>query len=384
MFAAANRVRGLLRVAIGIMGLAGCVPGSQDTPPPIDIAAGLQAEYVVANAAHPTALAFAPDGRVFFTEKNTGQIRVVVEGVLQAAPFATVPVNYAGDRGLLGLALHPTFELLPRVYVFYTRSDTGVPTNDPAAVIDNRVVYFEAAGSVAVGGEVFVAALPAGEQTVRVGGRLAFSPDGTLFVALGDLGNYFNAQNTTRLAGKVLRYNADGTIPADNPVADSPIFARGFRDPSGLSFDPATWFAFVLDRNAKNEHEINRIVAGGDYGWPEVVGLATTDAEKDYAAQHAEYVDPLLDSGSGSSAYVGGGFNPSSKYGSQLALYFFYGSQTAGEIKRLQLGDQRAVALGAQTFAAGLPTPLTDVTFTPTGTLYVAGENAILRAVSFP
>ena len=193
MFRCATHLGGVVLVAAGVLSLTGCLPSPGQTSTPIAVADGLQAEFVVNDAQHPAGLAFAADGRVFYTEKETGRIRVIVDGTLLEQPFASVPVNYAGDRGLLGIALHPNFNLKPRVYVFYTRSDTGAVTDDAQAVVDNRVVYFEADGNVSSNGEIFVASLPAGSQTVRVGGRLAFSPDGTLFVGLGDLGNKFNA-----------------------------------------------------------------------------------------------------------------------------------------------------------------------------------------------
>ncbi|MBU0638815.1 MAG: PQQ-dependent sugar dehydrogenase, partial [Planctomycetes bacterium] len=332
----------------------------------------------------PAGLAFAADGRVFYTEKETGRIRVIADGTLLEHPFASVPVNYAGDRGLLGIALHPNFNLQPRVYVFYTRSDTGAVSDDPQAVVDNRVVYFEADGNVASNGEIFVASLPAGSQAVRVGGRIAFSPDGTLFVGLGDLGNKFNAPNTDRLAGKILRYNDDGSIPANNPLADSPVFAWGLREPCGLCFDAATWMAFATDRNDGRLHEINRIESGKDYGWPEVAGLATTTEELEYAAAHGDYVDPILDSGNGSSPLIGVTINPGSKYGPDARLDLFHGLRDDGQVFRIQLSDTRTAALMTRSFANGFPAPITDVAFTPAGTLYIACENAILRVVPLP
>jgi len=381
-------------VLVGVLlGLNGCVPVSDQTPLPINVAKGLQAEYIVASALHPSALATTSDGRVFYAEKNTGRIRVIQNDVLLAEPFASVPVNYAGNRGVLAIALHPRFNLTGRLYVLYTRSDTGLSTDDAQAVVDHRVVYFEADDDVAdddeadenisSSGEVFVASLPVGTQTVRVGGRLAFAADETLLVALGDLGNDGDVQNADVLSGKILRYNDDGSIPADNPNPESAVYAIGFREPHGLTIDPRTHAPFLTERSANGVHEVNRILAGKNYGWPNVVGFADTADELAFADQEPTYADPLVDSALRREVFVGAAFNPSSKYGPNLQQRLFYGLEDAGHIVSLELTDARTAAEQADTFATGLPTPITDVAFTPSGTLYVATEDAILRIVTF-
>ena len=375
---------GIISLAVGLL-LPGCMPAADPAslPAALNVASGLQAEYVLVDAVHPTALAFASDGRVFYTEKDTGRIRIVKDGELLAEPFARVPVNSAGDRGLLGIALHPDFEFNGRVYVFYTRSDTGANNTDARAVVDNRVVYFTASADVAPAGEVFVASLPVGSHTGRVGGRIAFGLDDTLFVALGDLGNEDLAQDEESLAGKILRYNDDGTIPADNPTPESPVFALGLREPRGLAIDPETGDPWVTERSQNGLHEINRIAAGKNYGWPTVVGPADTEAELAFAAANADYVDPLADSGIEQSEYVGAAFNPNTKYGPKQQLRLFYGVAGDGRVVSLQLGPERTSVASSSTFATGLPWPITDVAFTPVGTLYVATEDALLRVVRF-
>ena len=362
--------------------LTGCPPLPNELPPPINVAAGFQAEYVLADASYPSALAFAEDGRVFFTEKNTGRIRVIKDGTLLEQPLAEVPVNYAGDRGLLGIALHPNFANNGRVYVFYTRSDTGAATSDQQAVVDNRVVYFEADGDVAAGSEIFVASLPAGVDPLRVGGRIAFADDDTLLVGLGDLVAHTSAQDNTVLLGKILRYNDDGTLPTGNAAADSPIFAIGFRQPMALVEDPAGGDLFVVERSANGLHEINLVLAGRNYGWADVAGIADTAAELAFAAQNADYSNPIHQSLD--RHFVGGGFNPSTKYGPASFQQLFYGVSNRGRIERLELTIERTASVQSYVFATGLPTTMTDVAFTPSGTLYIATQEAILKVVPFP
>ncbi len=374
----------LTPLALGWWLLGGCPPEPGDLPGPLNAGPGLRAEYLVAPAAYPTVLAPAADGRVFYAEKETGQIRVIKDGVLLGLPFATMPVNYAGERGLLGLALHPAFENNGRVYAFYTRSDTGEPTADPQAALDHRVVYFEPAerrGDVSTGQEIFVASFPTAGSLTRVGGRMAFTADGMLFVALGDMGAPDAAQDPALPLGKVLCYRDDGTVPADNPVRGSAVFATGFCDPRGFALDPTSGALFLAEQCPGGLNEINRLQRGSNYGWPFVTGWADTAAELEFVALNPEYSEPLTQS---SGAYVGAAFNPSGKYGLGPQLRLFYALGGTPRVDSLGLTQQRTAALEAQKFADGLPTPITDVAFTPAGTLYVACRDAVLRIVPFP
>jgi len=367
-----------MAIAIGaVCACQGCWPSSPE-PPPINVASGLQAVYLVTEAESPYALAAAADGRVFYTEKDTGQIRVIKGGVCLERPFATVPVNFAGDRGLLGIALHPDFKLNGRVYVFYSRSDTGQATDDPQAIVDHRVVYFEADPNdpdVSRTPEIFVLSLAAGTSTTRIGGRIAFGSDRTLLVAFGDLGQDDAGQRNELLSGKILRYNDDGTIPDDNPAA-GPVYARGLRQPRGLALDPDSGYAFLIEESRDGVHEINRIRGGGNYGWPTIIGLADTAGEIEAAAQIPSYIDPIEES---DQALIGATFNPAGKYGPDAQLDLFYAIADRGRVNRVELSADRTAVVATRLFAAGLPTPVTDLVFTPAGSLYVACRSAILR-----
>lgn len=372
--------------------LCGC-PMLATLPPPRNVAAGLQAEYLAAGIPTSSAVAAYDDGRIFFAEKDTGRIRLIKDGVLLEEPFAQVPVNYAGERGLLDIALHPRFRDNRRLYVFYTRSDTGASTSDPRAVIDNRVVYFEAIpdtsqepnppGDVAAGGEVFVASLPINAALNRIGGRIAFAHDRTLYVALGDLGDANAAQDPNSLQGKILRYNDDGTVPEDNAVPRYPRWASGFRSPAALRFDPESRVAFVIDQSDVGHHEFNRIVPGGNYGWPEVQGFVDTPAEEAFAEANPSYQNPLSDSGDENVWLIGIAFNPSAQYGPAQRIRMFYGDRANLRILSAGLDDTREAITGFEVFATRFPGAITDVAFTPSGTLYVACQNSLMRIVNF-
>ncbi|HQV01510.1 MAG TPA: PQQ-dependent sugar dehydrogenase, partial [Bacteroidia bacterium] len=179
----------------------------------------------------PTAMAFAPDNRIFICRKN-GQILIFKNGALNATPFVSINTTPSGERGLLGIALDPNFETNNYVYVYYTL----------ASGARNRISRFTANGDVAVtGSELVILDLdPLSTATNHNGGTIKFGLDGKLYVSVGDNYNSANAQNLNTYHGKLLRINADGSIPTNNPYTTGTgqkkrIWATGLRNP--FSFD---------------------------------------------------------------------------------------------------------------------------------------------------
>jgi glucose/arabinose dehydrogenase len=170
---------------------------------------GFTEAQIAGGLASPTAMQFAPDGRLFVCEQG-GRLRVIKNGALLAAPFVTLTVNASGERGLLGVAFDPAFQVNQFVYVYYTAT---TPT------VHNRISRFTASGDVAVpGSEVVILDLDnLSSATNHNGGALAFGPDGKLYAAVGENANGANAQTLANLLGKMLRLNSDGSIPTDNP-----------------------------------------------------------------------------------------------------------------------------------------------------------------------
>jgi glucose/arabinose dehydrogenase len=262
----------------------------------------------------PVALAVTPDHRLLVSEKFTGRIRVLKNGVLLAAPFADVPVNTCAERGGLGIAVDPDFASNQYVYFFYTRSSTGVDTSVREEVVDNRIVRFTADGDTAISGsETVLTSLPIEPSLCsHNGGNMHFGPDGMLYVSVGD-GNFAAspALDLTTLRGKILRLDpATGLAAADNrfatdgdPATRAEIWAYGLRNPFDFTIrenfdspgDSVTLFA--TENGVNQDDEINLVVEGGDYGFPQVAGYADTPAESAYAAAHPWYRDPLWSSG---------------------------------------------------------------------------------------
>ena len=224
------------------------------------------AAFVAADFA--TALAWSPDGRLFDAER-AGTIRTF-DGKTSRV-FATVSASTSGERGLLGLALSPTFQSDHFVYAFYSRAD------DQSR---QRVVRWTDQGGTGTSLTTIVDNLPAGNDCCHKGGRLAFGPDRKLYVTLGENHVAADAQRTSSLRGKILRYNPDGTVPGDNPFGSSnPVWAIGLRNPFGLAFSP-DGSLFVTDNGPSGDagtpgsgwDEVDHVVPGGNSQWPTCYG----------------------------------------------------------------------------------------------------------------
>ena len=222
-------------------------------------------QVLLTNLQVPWSLTFAPDGRLFFTER-TGRVRVVQNGALLAQPAVTLSdVRAVGEGGVLGMALHPNFAQNRFVFIAYTaiRPD-GTPVN--------RVVRYREANNLF--GEQVVVLDNITAANNHNGARLRFGPDGKLYVTMGDAGNPDLSQTLSSLNGKILRINDDGTTPADNPYG-SPVWTWGHRHPQGLDWNPATGEMWATEHGATGNDEVNRIVRGQNYGWPIIQGLQT-------------------------------------------------------------------------------------------------------------
>ena len=234
---------------------------------------GFAETRIATGLSSPTAMAFAPDGRLFVTQQG-GALRVIKNGALLSQPFLTVSVNSSGERGLLGIAFDPSFASNGFVYVYYTTSTSPV---------HNRVSRFTASASnpdvVAAGSEVQLLNLPAlSSATNHNGGAIHFGTDGKLYIAVGENANGANSQSLTTPLGKVLRINADGSIPSDNPFLSQTtginraIWAMGLRNPYTFGIDRTNGRIHINDVGQSSWEEVNQGVAGSNYGWPDVEG----------------------------------------------------------------------------------------------------------------
>jgi uncharacterized repeat protein (TIGR03806 family) len=243
----------------------GPYPDDPELPP------GFTDTVVATGLTGATAMAAAPDGRLFVCEQ-TGTLRVITGDELLSDPFVTVEVDGHWERGLIGVALDPAFPRQPYVYLCYV-------VRRP--YVHHRISRFTAAGNRAVpGSEVILlegddqSKLGGFEPAGHQGGGLQFGKDGKLYIAIGEQTAGAPSQRLDTFQGKLLRINPDGSIPADNPFFEKAhgkyraIWALGLRNPFGLAVQPGTGRMFINDVGDARLEEINDGVAGANYGWP--------------------------------------------------------------------------------------------------------------------
>jgi glucose/arabinose dehydrogenase len=221
--------------------------GTPDLNAPETVATGLTV---------PWGLAFLPDGSALVALRNTGEIvRVRPGGGAPQKVFDVPGVQHTGESGLLGLAVAKDFAKTNWVYAYFTAAD------------DNRIVRFKLGSSAPP--ELILAGID--RASFHDGGRIAFGPDGMLYVGTGDAGYRDAAQDPNDLNGKILRLTPDGDPAPGNPKADSPVWSMGHRNVQGLAW-AADGTMYGIEFGQDRFDEVNVIEAGKNYGWPEVEG----------------------------------------------------------------------------------------------------------------
>jgi glucose/arabinose dehydrogenase len=206
----------------------------------------------------PWDVAFTPDGRTYLTERDSGRLlELAADGTREEVQ--TISVNPAGEGGLLGLTASPRYAEDGLLYAYLT---TGS---------DNRVVRFRPGADP----EPIVAGIP--RANIHNGGRIAFGPDGMLYIATGDAAQPELAQDRGSLAGKILRVRPDGSVPPDNPFGTR-VWTYGHRNVQGLAWDDAGRM-YATELGPACDDEINRILAGRNYGWPDPCGQTRQGSE---------------------------------------------------------------------------------------------------------
>ena len=230
--------------------------GSIVIPKPDSSQNGTDAVKVIATKLQkPWALAFFDD-KIFLTEK-VGHIRVVENGVISNESVADFHVADINDAGLLGITLHPDFAKNHYMYAYYTYKDGDK--------LWNKVLRLTIANDKISDATTILDKIPGAE--FDDGGVIKFGPDNKLYIGTGDATDDNAAQDLNSLAGKILRLNDDGSIPSDNPIANSPVYSYGHRNPQGLAWDNNGNLYETEEGPTKND-EINLIKSGQNYGWP--------------------------------------------------------------------------------------------------------------------
>lgn len=318
----------------------------------------------------PTTMTFAPDGRLFVSEKS-GTLRVIKNGSLLPTPFLTLSVNDFSERGLLGIAFDPEFATNRYLYLYYTRS------TDP---IKNRVSRFTASSSnpdvVESGSEVILLDNIPSDAGNHNAGALQFGNDGKLYIATGDGGqDHTTSQNKESLAGKILRINTDGTIPSDNPFVTVPnargeVWAMGLRNPFTFTFHPTLGTMMINDVGQDIWEEVDLGAKGANYGWPTCEGSCDNP---DFVNPIYQSYHPVMASIAGASFYTGNQFPSDYKH------YYFFGDYVKNFIKKLDYTNGNVVT----DFAIDTPSPVSIREGTDGALYYLSiGDGAVYK-ISF-
>ncbi|PYQ29471.1 MAG: hypothetical protein DMF56_10920 [Acidobacteria bacterium] len=327
---------------------------------------GFSETILTSTLSAPTAMAMAPDGRIFVCQQS-GALRVVKNGTLLTTPFVSLTVDSSGERGLLGVAFDPDFLNNHYVYVYYTT---------PTPAVHNRVSRFTASGDVAAGGsEVVLLDLNnLSGATNHNGGAIHFALDGKLYAAVGENANGANSQTLTNLLGKMLRTNSDGSIPADNPFFNTAtgnnrlIWAMGLRNPFTFNVHPLSGRIFIDDVGQNTWEEIDDGLAGANYGWPNTEG-ATTNPQ--YTTPLYSYVHD------GATCAIAGGtfYAPEIRqFGGTYVDSYFFADLCAGWIHRLDTSN------ASNNFATSISNPV-DLLVSPDGSLYYLTHTGTLGRI---
>jgi glucose/arabinose dehydrogenase len=365
------------------------VSGSEQLPADVPVLlttsdAAAAVDTVASKLEVPWSLDFAPDGRVFVTER-AGRVRVIEKGVLRDEPWAELPVfgtdpHIGPESGLMGIALAPDFASSGHVFVigtFWKRSQAplsrmidkvfrrvaGVFSPRAAIPYENRVYRLTDRGGKGVDATVLIDDLPANHY--HAGGALEFGPDGNLWVTVGEaLASEFSNDPETA-SGQILRYRADGSVPEDNPIPGSPVYAIGLRNPQALAWHPELNLLVTIEHGPSGlaheggrtgRDELNLVTARANFGWPVVAGRTGDTRFVDPVREWSPAIAP------GGIAFYTGAYAPwqgnafvGGLRGQQLRrIVFDSAAAAAGQLKVIQeevllsqtVGRIRAVRMG--------------------------------------
>ena len=241
----------------------------------------------------PWAIDFAPDGRIFISERP-GRIRIIERGQLRSEPWMTIDVAASGESGLMGLTIDPQFSQNRFVYAAYSYRSGAFSTR-------NRLVRLreDPKSGSGIADKILIDDVPGANN--HDGGRVKFGPDGKLYWTMGDAQTTRYAPDLKSLNGKILRLNSDGSIPTDNPLPNSYVYSYGHRNPQGLAWQPTTGRLYATEHGPSGfqgccRDEVNLIEPGKNYGWPEIRGDETKEG----------LLPPVIHSGSSETWAPGG------------------------------------------------------------------------------
>ena len=355
------RRMGIVAVAATVsMALAGLV-GVSTAPA---VAVGVKAVRVAGGLQSPVGFTFAPDGRLVYLERHTGWLRFRnLQTGADTRVHRITNVNSEGERGALGVALHPGWPEKRFVYVFATKNTSNG--------LRNQVLRIKVENGHGVGVRRLVS-IAAGPASNHNGGRILFGPDKKLYVVVGDNADPANAQDrTSNLRGKILRINPDGSVPGDNPFGR--IWAFGIRNSIGFAFDPLAGRLWEQDNGPSCNDEINRIVKGGNFAWGPREDCPNTNNSGPSPRIHPRHTFANPVGLTGVAFCDGCGLGPA--YQGDL----FVGAVNDGRLRRFDLNGTRLGFDAGPFVDLTRPGPVLSLEVAPNGRIYFSDFGAIYR-----
>jgi aldose sugar dehydrogenase len=373
-------VSSILSAAVAAMiftaAMADVAPEPVRAPPPPQPATVLKTGYKVTEIAkgldHPWSMAFLPDGSMLVTER-VGRLRLIKDGVLLPLPIAGVPSVHTGSQaGLFDVVLHPNFAKNNIVYLTYAAGTK--------AANGTQVARARFDGSTLLDLQVIFKAMPLKDTDNHYGGRMAFLPDGTFALTIGEGFEYREkAQDLGSDLGKIVRLNEDGSVPQDNPFVGQAsvrpeIYTWGHRNEQGLIYDAPSARLYETEHGPRGGDELNIIVARRNYGWPVITyGMDYSGAYVSPYTQRPGLEQPVI--------YWTPSIAPSG-----LAMYrgdkfpawdgdLFVGALAFKHLRRVHL-DAHGNVLDQEELLNDLHWRIRDVRAAPDGYLYVCTDEA--------
>lgn len=341
----------------------------------VEVPPGFAVETLATGLNAATAFALAPDGRIFLADQ-TGPLRVWKDGALLSTPALDLAdrLDTYWERGLIGFTFHPDFTRSPHVFALYVAKTPFTHHVLSRFTLTGDVIDPTSEKILMMGGDQ--KKFPGPQIGGHQGGPLRFGPDGMLYVSIGEQTAGNLAQSLQHLQGKILRIHPDGSIPDDNPFYAQTtglyrtIWARGLRNTFGLAFQAETGRMFATDVGQTGFEEINEIVPGANYGWPDAEGLSANPAFKNPLHAYPPAIGRSIVGAAFARRAAGGRYALPTAWRGR----FFFADWAANWIKALDPENPADVV----TFARGLNGPVA-LEFAPDGSLLVLNRSTIWR-----
>jgi glucose/arabinose dehydrogenase len=333
--------------------------------------AGFDAVPVATGLDTPVGFTFTPNGRIFYVEKNTGEIRIVNPAANTNRHFTTISnIVNDGEAGLLGIALHPSYPAQPFLFVYATRHVNG---DDYDQILRMR----NSGGHATDLHSIFRSKTGSGHY--HDGGRILFGKDGNLYAVQGEAHSAGRAQDLSISAGKVLRMTTTGDPAPGNPIGGSRIFSFGHRNSFGMDFDPQTGRLWETENGPECTDEINLVVKGGNFGWgsdetcskPKPGGTNNSGPAPRHLPK-AFYASTIAPTGIVFCKDCGLGSGTNGK--------FLFGDCNNGNIHRVALTENR-LNIASQTIAYGNGSCVFSMETGPGGGIYFSDPGGIFKLV---